>query len=190
MRVRLLSFKILIVRAVVELSEWRYLRVKSGARAFQPTGSILVAASSTAMSSKPIVVWMVWRRAATASCWERRTGEEAGRRVGRAEIRESACNVILVIDFIIIFIDGIWVWVVVGTEMTPKKTNLQCLTVGVLSQSVRQSSQSSQSVINQLYTVQQRAWRLLNIFTSDRSCPATVNNQQPGARHAYPVTKN
>ena len=107
MRVRLLSFKILIVKAVVELSEWRYLKVKSGARAFQPMGSILVAAwigsdpSSTAMSSKPIVVWIVWRRAATASCWER-TG--AGRRAGRVEIRESACNVILVIDLLLLLL--------------------------------------------------------------------------------------
>ena len=117
MRVRLLSFKILMVRAVVELSEWRYLRVKSGARAFQPSGSILVAAwigfdtSSTAMSSKPIVVWMVWRRAATASCWERRSGEESGRRAGRVEIRESACNVILVITIILVLLTefrGLW----------------------------------------------------------------------------------
>lgn len=55
---------------------------------------------STAMSSKPIVVWMVWMRAAIASCWDRRTA--TGRRVGRVEIRESACNVILVMRLVVV----------------------------------------------------------------------------------------
>ena len=91
------------MRMAVELSGWRYLNVKSGARAFHSMGSRLVSAwivvdsSWIAMSSKAMVVLIVWRRAPMASCCERRAVEAVGRRVGRVEMSESACNVILVI---------------------------------------------------------------------------------------------